>query len=137
MRPEDTSIFEQRESNVRSYSRAFPAVYHRAKGSEVFDAAGRRYLDLGFHISLSGVVTYKKTEALQDAVRFTPLDRLMVETDSPFLAPVPHRGRKNEPAHFAATLARCPWTERALLALRDVVPVVRSGALELADVQGR
>jgi TatD DNase family protein len=66
-------------------------------------AAARRYLDLGFHISLSGVVTYKKTEALQDAVRFTPLDRLMVETDSPFLAPVPHRGRKNEPAHVVET----------------------------------
>jgi TatD DNase family protein len=65
--------------------------------------AARRYLDLGFHISLSGVVTYKKTEALQDAVRFTPLDRLMVETDSPFLAPVPHRGRKNEPAHVVET----------------------------------
>jgi TatD DNase family protein len=66
-------------------------------------AAARRYLDLGFHISLSGVVTYKKTEALQDAVRFAPLDRLMVETDSPFLAPVPHRGRKNEPAHVVET----------------------------------
>jgi TatD DNase family protein len=66
-------------------------------------AAARRYLDLGFHISLSGVVTYKKTEALQDAVRFTPLERLMVETDSPFLAPVPHRGRKNEPAHVVET----------------------------------
>jgi TatD DNase family protein len=66
-------------------------------------AAARRYLDLGLHISLSGVVTYKKTEALQDAVRFAPLDRLMVETDSPFLAPVPHRGRKNEPAHVVET----------------------------------
>jgi TatD DNase family protein len=65
--------------------------------------AARRYLDLGFHLSLSGVVTYKKTEALQDAVRFAPLDRLMVETDSPFLAPVPHRGRKNEPAHVVET----------------------------------
>ncbi|SEM83568.1 TatD DNase family protein [Stigmatella aurantiaca] len=65
--------------------------------------AARRYLDLGFHISLSGVVTYKKTEALQDAVRFTPVDRLMVETDSPFLAPVPYRGRKNEPAHVVET----------------------------------
>ena len=56
--------------------------------------AARRYLDLGFHISLSGIVTYKKTEALQEAVQFTPLDRLMVETDSPFLAPMPFRGKK-------------------------------------------
>jgi TatD DNase family protein len=63
----------------------------------------RRYLDLGFLLSLSGVVTYKKTEALQDAVRFAPLDRLMVETDSPYLAPVPYRGKKNEPSFVVET----------------------------------
>ena len=65
--------------------------------------AARAYLELGFHISVAGVVTYKKTEPLQEAVRFTPLDRLLVETDSPFLAPVPHRGRKNEPAYVVET----------------------------------
>jgi TatD DNase family protein len=59
----------------------------------------RRYLDLGFYLSISGIVTYKKTDALQEAVRFAPLDRLLVETDSPYLAPVPHRGRQNEPAY--------------------------------------
>ena len=65
--------------------------------------AARRYLDLGFLLSLSGVVTYKKTEALQDAVRFAPLERLMVETDSPFLAPIPYRGKKNEPSYVVET----------------------------------
>jgi TatD DNase family protein len=65
--------------------------------------AARGYLELGFHISIAGVVTYKKTEVLQDAVRFTPLNRLLVETDSPFLAPIPHRGRKNEPAYVVET----------------------------------
>ncbi|ATB26919.1 TatD family hydrolase [Melittangium boletus] len=65
--------------------------------------AARRYLDLGFLLSLSGVVTYKKTEALQDAVRFAPLERLMVETDSPYLAPVPYRGKKNEPSYVVET----------------------------------
>ncbi|MCP3141025.1 TatD family hydrolase [Pyxidicoccus xibeiensis] len=65
--------------------------------------AARRYLNLGFFLSLSGVVTYKNAQALQDAVRFAPLDRLMVETDSPYLAPVPHRGRKNQPAHVVET----------------------------------
>jgi hypothetical protein len=59
--------------------------------------AARKYLDLGFFISISGVVTYKKSEALQAAVAFTPLERLMIETDSPFLAPIPFRGKKNEP----------------------------------------
>jgi TatD DNase family protein len=69
-------------------------------------AAARSYLDLGFHLSVSGVVTYKKTEALAEAVRFAPLERLMVETDSPYLAPVPHRGKKNEPAFVLETARR-------------------------------
>jgi TatD DNase family protein len=57
------------------------------------------YLDLGFHISVAGIVTFRNAEPLRDAVRHIPLDRLLVETDAPFLAPVPHRGRRNEPAH--------------------------------------
>ena len=65
--------------------------------------AARGYLELGFHISISGVVTYKKTEALQAAVTFTPIDRLLVETDSPFLAPIPYRGKKNEPGYVVET----------------------------------
>ena len=68
-------------------------------------AAARSYLDLGFHLSISGVVTYKKTEALNEACKFAPADRLMVETDSPFLAPIPLRGKKNEPANVALTAA--------------------------------
>ncbi len=67
-------------------------------------AAARRYLDLGFFLSVSGVVTYKKNEPLLEAVRFAPADRLMVETDSPYLAPVPHRGKwPNEPGWVAET----------------------------------
>lgn len=64
---------------------------------------GKRYLDLGFHLSISGVVTYKKTEALREAVAYAPMDRLMVETDSPYLAPVPHRGKRNEPGFVRET----------------------------------
>lgn len=65
--------------------------------------AARTYLDLGLLLSISGVLTYKKTEGLQEAVRFAPLDRLMVETDSPFLAPVPYRGKRNEPSFVTET----------------------------------
>lgn len=57
-----------------------------------------RCLERGCDISLSGVVTFKNAESLRDAARLVPLERLHVETDSPFLAPVPHRGRANEPA---------------------------------------
>ena len=73
------------------------------------DAAGaRRFLDLGFHISFSGIVTFKTADALREAARIVPADRLMIETDAPFLAPIPYRGRRNEPAlvlQTAATLA--------------------------------
>ncbi|MFN0063142.1 MAG: TatD family hydrolase [Myxococcaceae bacterium] len=62
-------------------------------------ADAEAYLALGFHLSISGIVTYKKTEALQEAVRATPLERLLVETDSPYLAPIPFRGKRNAPAN--------------------------------------
>lgn len=59
----------------------------------------RRYLDMGLYVSVAGVVTFAKAEELRDAVRLVPLDRLLVETDCPYLAPVPHRGKRNEPAY--------------------------------------
>lgn len=62
-------------------------------------AAARSYLELGLHLSVAGVVTFRNAEPLREAVRLVPRDRLLVETDSPFLAPVPHRGRRNEPAN--------------------------------------
>lgn len=58
----------------------------------------RAALDLGFYISFSGIVTFKNADALREVARFVPLDRLLIETDSPYLAPVPHRGKTNEPA---------------------------------------
>lgn len=62
-------------------------------------AAARAYLDLGLHISVAGIVTFKAADEIREAVRLVPRDRLLVETDSPFLAPVPFRGKRNEPAH--------------------------------------
>ena len=59
----------------------------------------RRALDRGFHLSLAGIVTFPKALELKEVARMVPLDRLLIETDSPFLAPVPHRGTRNEPAH--------------------------------------
>ena len=60
-------------------------------------------LALGFYISFAGNVTFKKADALREVARAVPLDRLLVETDCPYLAPVPHRGRRNEPAYVAET----------------------------------
>lgn len=63
-------------------------------------------LDLGFYISFSGIVTFKNADTVREAVSLVPLDRLLVETDAPYLAPVPKRGRPNEPAFVAYTAAR-------------------------------
>ena len=60
-------------------------------------------LDLGLSISFSGVVTFKKSEGLRAIARDVPLDRILIETDAPYLAPIPHRGRRNEPAFVVAT----------------------------------
>jgi TatD DNase family protein len=68
-------------------------------------AMARRCLDLGFFISLAGPVTYKNARALPEVARFVPEDRLVVETDCPYLPPTPHRGRRNEPAYVALTAA--------------------------------
>src|SRR5262249_59736879 len=66
----------------------------------------RRCLDLDLMISLAGPVTYKNARALPEVARFVPLDRLVVETDCPFLPPQPHRGQRNEPAYVAITATR-------------------------------
>ncbi|PJE28869.1 TatD DNase family protein [Pseudooceanicola antarcticus] len=64
---------------------------------------GRKALDLGFYLSMSGVTTFKKSQELRDFFATVPLERVLVETDSPYLAPPPHRGKRNEPAYTALT----------------------------------
>jgi len=59
----------------------------------------KQAIDLGFYISFSGIITFKKAESLREVVRQLPLERMLIETDSPYLAPVPHRGKPNEPKH--------------------------------------
>jgi TatD DNase family protein len=66
----------------------------------------REALDLGFHLAFGGVLTFPKADAVRDAARLTPPARLLVETDAPYLAPVPHRGKRNEPAFAVDTLRR-------------------------------
>lgn len=79
---------------------SFPGVIHCFTGTAEF---ARQALDLGFYISISGIVTFKNARELQETARWLPLERLLVETDAPFLAPVPHRGRPGEPAYVADT----------------------------------
>ncbi len=76
-------------SNARGVIHCFTGDYEIAK----------RFIDLGFFISFSGIVTFKNAENVRDAAKRIPLDRMLIETDSPYLAPVPFRGKKNEPAY--------------------------------------
>lgn len=71
-------------------------VFHCFTGDR---AMAQRVLDIGFHISLAGIVTFPRALELKEVARMVPLGRILIETDSPFLAPVPHRGKRNEPAH--------------------------------------
>jgi len=79
---------------------AFTGVIHCFTASAEF---ARISLDLGLYISLSGIVTFKNAKDLQDVAKWLPADRLLVETDAPFLAPIPHRGKTGEPAFVADT----------------------------------
>ena len=95
---------------------SYPGVLHCfSAGRGLAEAA----LDLGFYISLSGIVTFRNAEGLREIARDVPLDRLLVETDSPFLAPMPNRGKRNEPAfvvHTARMLAELKGVDEAALA---------------------
>ncbi|MDZ4694835.1 MAG: TatD family hydrolase [Deltaproteobacteria bacterium] len=64
----------------------------------------RAYLDLGQYLSFSGILTFRNAEPVREAARFAPMDRILVETDAPYLAPIPHRGKRNEPAYVLETL---------------------------------
>ncbi len=83
-------------------------------------AVARAALDLGFYISFSGILTFRNAQDLRDVARFVPLDRLLIETDSPYLAPVPHRGKTNQPSYVpfvakqVAELKQLPQTAIAL-----------------------
>jgi TatD DNase family protein len=88
--------------------------------------AARAYLELGFYLSFTGIITFKNAGALREVVRQVPLERMLVETDSPYLTPVPHRGKRNEPAYVrfvAETIAQVkemPVEEVARATTRNV-----------------
>jgi len=81
-------------------SAPYSAVLHCFSGSDKLAKAG---LELGMYLSASGIITFKTAEALRAVFRDVPLDRLLVETDSPYLAPVPYRGKRNEPSYVVHT----------------------------------
>ncbi|MCC7348606.1 MAG: TatD family hydrolase [Variibacter sp.] len=91
---------------------AFPAVLHCFTGSRELAQEAVR---LGFYVSFSGIVTFKKSDELRAIAAALPADRILVETDAPYLAPDPHRGRRNEPAYVSETA-------KAVAAARGLTP---------------
>jgi TatD DNase family protein len=103
---------DQEIAQILAEERPPPGVLHCFSSGR---ALAEEALELGFYISISGIVTFRNAEELRAIVRDLPLDRLLVETDSPYLAPVPHRGKRNEPAFVVATAA-------AVAALKGIDP---------------
>jgi TatD DNase family protein len=91
------------DDTLRLLGAGQPGIMHCFSGGPV---EAQRSLDLGFHLSFAGIVTYPKALDVQAAARITPLDRMLVETDAPYLAPVPKRGKRNEPAFVVSTAQR-------------------------------
>ncbi|HKY62071.1 MAG TPA: TatD family hydrolase, partial [bacterium] len=77
-------------------AREIGGVFHCFSGDYEF---GKRVIEENFHVSFTGIVTFKKAEETQDAAKRLPLERMLIETDSPFLTPIPFRGKRNEPAY--------------------------------------
>ncbi len=86
---------------LREAGSALRGVFHCFTGDT---AMAKRALGIDFHVSFAGIVTFPKAAEIRDAAKIVPTDRLLIETDSPYLAPVPHRGKRNEPAYVTRVL---------------------------------
>ena len=115
---------------LEAHAQGLRGVFHCFTGG--VDRA-RRALDLGFHLSLAGILTFPKASDLHEVAAFAPADRLLIETDSPFLAPVPHRGKRNEPAYVARVAARLAELRRTTT--EAVVEQTTANALQLFSAQ--
>jgi TatD DNase family protein len=104
----------------------FKAVLHCFTSSRALAETG---VELGLYVSFSGVLTFKNSQSLRDIARDLPLDRLLVETDAPYLAPTPHRGRRNEPSYVVET-ARVLGEVRGLSG-EEIASTTRANTLRL------
>ena len=126
-------VVHSRESNPEALQVIGPSaaniagcVFHCFSGDEEF---ARRVVDAGFHIGIDGPITFGSSEKLRKVVQGAPLERLLIETDSPYLAPVPHRGKRNEPGylvHIAEEVARIRG-----LAVEDIARITSENARRL------
>lgn len=106
----DDTLAILREEGENGVDNRAGGVFHCfTESAEVARAA----LDLGYYISFSGIITFKSAQALRDVVAFVPLERILIETDSPYLAPVPYRGKTNNPSYV-------PWVAQQVASVRGM-----------------
>ena len=106
---DDTLAILREEGEDGSGNRAGGVFHCFSESADVARAA----LDLGYYISFSGIITFKSAQALRDVVALVPLERLLIETDSPYLAPVPYRGKTNNPSYV-------PWVAQQVASVRGM-----------------
>ncbi len=105
-------------------------VIHCFTGSHEF---AQKMLDLGFYISFSGIITFKNANALRDVVARIPLERMLVETDSPYLTPVPYRGKRNEPVHVLYVAQQI--AEIKNLSIDEIMRITTINAIQLFSLE--
>jgi TatD DNase family protein len=95
----------------------------------------KQLLDIGFYISFSGIITFKNAEALREVAKYVPLDRILVETDSPYLAPVPYRGKENQPAYVREVAQYLSALKG--VSLEEIAQKTTSNFCQLFNLQGK
>lgn len=118
-----TELLRQRQGRLPA------GVLHCYSGSL---ESARQYLDWGFYLSFSGTVTFKNADKLRQVVAYCPLDRMLIETDSPYLAPVPHRGERNEPSYVAYVAQTVAQTRD--MPISDIAAATRENAMRLFGI---
>jgi TatD DNase family protein len=93
----------------------------------------RQILDLGFYLGFTGLITFKSAESVRESLRLCPLERLLIETDSPYLAPVPYRGRVNEPAYVAQVAVRAAEVKE--IGTPELAEITTQNALRLFNIR--
>lgn len=129
-RDAEADVLAAFESFAATDQRPIHGIMHSFTGGIDF---AERCIEFGLHISFAGMLTYKKNDALREAARTIPVDRLLVETDSPYLSPEPLRGKPNEPAHVihtGACLARVCGVDRETMARQTTENALRLFALD-------
>ena len=94
------NIQQTDQAYVANTYKRFPVELVSGKGSRVTDSSGKEYVDMGFYIGIGGVVTFKNSKKMKEVVGAVPLERILLETDCPYLAPEPFRGKRNQSSYL-------------------------------------